>query len=253
MSTPHSAQAIRLGLLVHGSKIWISEFLSIIFLSIILLTFFTLTLLIVLDEAVIRSNTQRIAALAAQKQAMAKNLVELSSKVKITDAMRAVLGDRLSAQTYSQLADLVQGNSSTYGYDPLLLLAVIEVESKFSSRASGKYKSGSASGAFGLMQLRLETAQEIAASLGMRVKNTGDLFRPDVNVALGVAYLTQLISQFRSFKLGLLAYNQGRGAILSQLAAQQPLSSDYYHKVLRKYYKFRAITDSLGMIGEIVK
>jgi soluble lytic murein transglycosylase len=253
MNTSHSAQAIRLGLLVHGNKIWISEFLSIFFLSIILLTFFTLTLLIVLDEAVIRSNTQRIAALAARKQAMAKSLGELSSKVKITDAMRAVLGGRLSAQTYSQLADLVQGNSSTYGYDPLLLLAVIEVESKFSAQASGQYKSGSASGAFGLMQLKIETAREIAASLGMRVKNTADLFRPDVNVVLGVAYLTQLISQFRSFKLGLLAYNQGRGAVLSQLAAQQPLSSVYYHRVLRSYYKFRAITDSLGLIGEANK
>jgi len=82
------------------------------------------------------------------------------------------------------------------------------VESKFSAQASGQYKSGSASGAFGLMQLKIETAREIAASLGMRVKNTADLFRPDVNVVLGVAYLTQLISQFRSFKLGLLAYNQ---------------------------------------------
>jgi soluble lytic murein transglycosylase-like protein len=253
MSTSHSAQAFRLGLLVHGNKIWISEFLSIFFVSSILLTFFAFTLLILIDEAVIHSNAQRIAALGSQKQAMVKKLGELSSKVKITDAMRAVLGDRLSAQTYSQLADLVQGNSSTYGYDPLLLLAVIEVESKFSARASGQNKSGAASGSFGLMQLKLETAQEIAASLGMRVKNTGDLFRPDVNVALGVAYLTQLISQFRSFKLGLLAYNQGPGVILSQLAAQQPLSNDYYHRVLRSYYKFRAITDSLGMMGEVNK
>jgi soluble lytic murein transglycosylase-like protein len=253
MSTHHSAQAFRLGLLVHGNKIWISEFLSIFFVSTILLTFFTLTLLILFDEAVIHGNGQRIATLAAQKQAMAKNLADLSSKVKIVDAMRAVLGDRLSSQTYSQLADLVQGNSSTYGYDPLLLLAVIEVESKFSARASGQYKNGTASGAFGLMQIKLETAQEIAASLGMKVRSNSDLFRPDVNVALGVAYLTQLISQFKSFKLGLLAYNQGRGAILSQLAAQQPLSIDYYHRVLRSYYKFRAITDSLGMMGEVVK
>ena len=253
MSTHHSAQAFRLGLLVHGNKIWISEFLSIFFVSSILLTFFALTLLILIDEAVIHSNAQRIATLSSQKQAMAKSLAELSSKVKIVDVMRAVLGDRLSAQTYSQLADLVQGNSSTFGYDPLLLLAVIKVESKFSAQASGQYKSGMASGAFGLMQLKLETAQEIAASLGMRVNSIHDLFRPDVNVALGVAYLTQLISQFKSFKLGLLAYNQGRGAILSQLAAQRPLSIDYYHRVLRSYYKFRAITDSLGMMGEINK
>jgi hypothetical protein len=31
------------------------------------------------------------------------------------------------------------------------------------------------------------------------------------------------------------------------------LSSDYYHKVLRKYYKFKAVTDSLEMMGEANK
>jgi soluble lytic murein transglycosylase len=103
------------------------------------------------------------------------------------------------------------------------------------------------------MQLKLETAQTIAASLGMTVRSNADLFRPDVNIALGVAYLTQLIAHFKSFKLGLLAYNQGPGVIVEQLATQQPLSIDYYHKVLKSFYRFHAITDSLGIVGDSSK
>jgi soluble lytic murein transglycosylase len=250
MSTHHSAQAFRFGLLVHANKIWISEFLGIIFVSTVLLTFFMLTFLVLLDEGLILSNDRRILALKSDKTIMVKDLGELSSKAKIVDAMRMVLGTRLPAQAYGQLADLIHKNSTAFGYDPLLLLAVIEVESKFRAGASGQYKSGEASGAIGLMQLKFETAQEIAKSLGMSVTTIHDLFRPDINVPLGVAYLTQLISKFHSFKLGLLAYNQGPGVILGQLATQQPLSIDYYNRVLQSYYEFRAITDSLGIAGD---
>ena len=250
MKPARASLLLRLGVILHGNKIWISEAASIVLIAGILLAFFTLTFLIVLDEAIIRSNDRRILSLNESKQAGEKELADLASKERIIDAMRAVLGAQLSAQTYWHLADLVHESSSTYGYDPLLLLAVIDVESRFSARAAGQYRSGEASGAFGLMQLKLETAQKIARSLGITVHGTADLLRPDVNVVLGAAYLTQLIAHFRSFKLGLLAYNQGPGAILEQLASQQRLSSDYYHRVLRKYYRFRAITDSLGIVKD---
>jgi soluble lytic murein transglycosylase-like protein len=250
MSALQTTPGFRAGLVVHGNKIWISEFMSIFFVSSILLAFFSLTSFILVDEAVIASNDRRISSLKSDRLTRTKDLVDLPSKVRILEAMRGIIGQALPAQIYGQLADLVRKNSATFGYDPLLLLAVIQVESRFSAEALGHYKDGEASGAFGLMQIKLETAQEIAASLGMKVKSTKDLFRPEVNVPLGVAYLTQLISQFHSFKLGLLAYNQGRGVILEQLASRQPLSIDYYHRVLRNYYKFRAVTDSVGVVRD---
>ena len=253
MKPGRSSLLLRVGIILHGSKIWISELSSIFLIAALLLAFFTLTFFIVLDEAKILSNDRRILSLHESKQASEKDLADLASKEKIIEAMRAVLGTRFSAQTYWHLAGLVHESSSTYGYDPLLLLAVIDVESRFSARAAGQYKSGEASGAFGLMQLKLETAQEIGRSLGIDVRTSADLLRPDVNVVIGAAYLMQLIAHFHSFKLGLLAYNQGPGVILEQLASQQHLSSDYYHKVLRKYYRFRAITDSLGIVKDSSK
>jgi Transglycosylase SLT domain len=253
VKTGRASPLLRLGVILHGSKIWISEAASIVLIAGVLLAFFTLTFVIVLDEAIIRSNDRRILTLKENRQADERDLSDLVSKERIIATMRAVLGNRFSSQTYWHLAGLVHENSSTYGYDPLLLLAVIDVESRFSARAAGQYKSGEASGAFGLMQLKLETAQEIGRSLGMNVPTSADLLRPDVNVVLGAAYLMQLIAHFRSFKLGLLAYNQGPGAIIEQLAAQHRLSSDYYHRVLRKYYRFRAITDSLGIVKDSSK
>jgi hypothetical protein len=250
MSTHHASQKFRLGLIIHGNKVWISEFLSIFFVSTVIITLFTLTLLIFINEALIRVYDRRISTLSSEKVVLTNELFVVSSKAKIVGAMRAFLGKKLSTETYSHLAGLVYENSTSFGYDPLLLLAVIHVESRFSQQANGKYRDGTASGAFGLMQIKLETAQEIATDLGMKVVSVNDLYRPNINIPLGVAYLTRLISRFRSFKLGLLAYNQGPGVIRGQLAAQEPLSIGYYNKVLKSYYKLRAITDSLGYGGE---
>ena len=242
MSTNQSTQAFRFGLLVHGNKVWISEFLSIIIVSTALVVLFSLTFSILLDEAIIRANDRNLTALKGDSLTMTSNLSELSEKVIISEALKSFKGVRLPASTCVQLADLVYANSTTYGYDPFLLLAVIHVESLFSSKAVGQYRNGDASGAFGLMQIKPETAQNIAKSLGIRVQTIHDLFRPEVNLALGVGYLTQLIAQFHSFKLGLCAYNQGPAVIQEHLSAQTPLSIGYYNRVLHSYYQLKKTT-----------
>jgi soluble lytic murein transglycosylase-like protein len=239
MSTHHASQAFRVGLLLHGSKIWISEFLSIIIVSTSLVTLFGLTFFILLDEAIIRANDRTISALKNDSLAQSKSLSELSQKVIIADALKSFRGGTLPLPTCALLADIVCNNSATYGYDPFLLLAVINVESMFSSSAMGQYKNGDASGAFGLMQIKLETAQDIARNLGMRVTTIHDLFKPEVNLALGVGYLTRLIAQFHSFKLGLLAYNQGPAVIQDYLSSKTPLPISYYNRVLKSYYQLK--------------
>ena len=56
---------------------------------------------------------------------------------------------------------------------------------------------------------------------------------------LGVGYLTRLIAQFHSFKLGLLAYNQGPGVVMDHLSTKTPLSINYYNRVLNCYYQLK--------------
>jgi soluble lytic murein transglycosylase-like protein len=148
-----------------------------------------------------------------------------------------------------RVATLVSSNSRKFGYDPILLLSVIHVESIFDPSAKGRYLSGELSGATGLMQLQYETAVEVAKQLHMPPLGPRDLLKPDVNLVLGVAYLTQLITQFKSFKLGLLAYNQGPVAVYQTISNGEPLTLDYYKLVLKSYFSLKKTAKEIEAEG----
>jgi soluble lytic murein transglycosylase-like protein len=170
---------------------------------------------------------------------LSHQLKELRKKEKIAAVLNDFTHKKLSVDVLWSLTELVYDNSKTFGYDPLLVLAVIHVESMFDPQALGKYRSGKYSGAFGLMQLKVETAKEVGARLGIAINSKEDLFVPEINIALGVAYLTKQISEFKSLKLGILAYNQGPGVILDNIKYRTPLSIRYYNKVLKSYFKLK--------------
>jgi soluble lytic murein transglycosylase-like protein len=235
--------AARMGLLLHGNKIWISEITSVFFIAFILLLLVASTFLLFVKEYKIHKNEKKISVLKANEWTAQKTLDQLVAKERISAAIKSELGINIAEPAYYQLVNLVYENSKTFGYDPLLVLAVIRVESVFNPQAKGRYKNSDLSGALGLMQIKPETAMEIAAFLKIPVKTNADLMRPEINMAIGVAYLTKLISSFKSFKLGLLAYNQGPSAIKEYLNGNQQLSIDYYNKVLRRYYILKKHVD----------
>lgn len=236
MNLQSIGRVLKRGFLVRGNKIWFSELLAILIVVSVLAILFACTFTIIIDEAVIRSHEKQIANLKSDTLNLTKEITGLTQKVILYNALKAFPVDSLSYSTLSQIADLAYENSKMFGYDPFLLLAVIQVESVFRSKAKGKYKSGLESGALGLMQIKFETAQEIAKSLQLSIATPHDLFKPEINLAIGIAYLTSLIARFKSFKLGILAYNQGPGVIREHLSTQTPLSIGYYNKVLKSYY-----------------
>jgi soluble lytic murein transglycosylase-like protein len=241
--THQSAQ--RVGIMFRRKKIWISELLSLFFVYAILILFFSLSVFILINHAVIDRNSRKCASLRAQKVEMIQLIEQLVAQEKITAAMKSVVRNTLSDTVFYQLVDLVYRNSKTYGYDPLLVLAVIQVESFFEPNALGRYKNMRLSGALGLMQVKPGTAREVAGNLGMPMPRDEDLFNPDVNIVVGIAYLTKCIGTFKSFKLGLLAYNQGPGVIKGRLQENQPLSIDYYERVLKKYFALKKAIEPL--------
>jgi soluble lytic murein transglycosylase-like protein len=177
----------------------------------------------------------------AEKINLTRDIEAMREKDRLVKLMNAVVGSKTQPSTVLQLADLVYKNSRQYGYNPELLLAVIAVESQFNPEALGRYKSGTLSGALGLMQVKYVTARAMANTLGMEGITPGDLLDPEINLILGTAYLTMLVSRFKSFKLGLLAYNLGPTTVRGSLARNEKLPMRYYEKVLAQYYKLKAL------------
>jgi soluble lytic murein transglycosylase len=88
--------------------------------------------------------------------------------------------------------------------DPLLIIAIIKVESNFIRNAR------SPRGAIGLMQLLPATGRELAQELGIKNLKAKDLENPDVNIRLGMYYYRKLLDQFKNNQiLALAAYNAG--------------------------------------------
>ena len=84
------------------------------------------------------------------------------------------------------------------------LYAVLRTESLYDDRAV------SPAGALGLLQLMLPTARHVAQRAGLPAPAREDLFRPEVNIALGARYLRDLHRGFHEhFILTLAAYNAG--------------------------------------------
>jgi transglycosylase-like protein with SLT domain len=95
-------------------------------------------------------------------------------------------------------AELIESMSEAHGVDPLLVRALIQVESNY------KAKARSARGAMGLMQLMPSTAKQY---------NVRNPFDPKANLEAGIKRLKSLIDRW-GVELALAAYNAGEGAVM---------------------------------------
>jgi soluble lytic murein transglycosylase-like protein len=94
-------------------------------------------------------------------------------------------------------ADIIASLSEAHGVNPMLVSALIQVESNYRPRAR------SSRGAMGLMQLMPSTVREY------QVRNP---FEPKANIEGGIRHLRSLIDQF-GVEMALAAYNAGEGAV----------------------------------------
>jgi Transglycosylase SLT domain len=95
--------------------------------------------------------------------------------------------------------EIIASVSEAQGVDPMLVRALIQVESKFRPTARSR------KGAMGLMQLMPSTVREY---------NVRNPFEPKANIEAGIKHLKTLIDRFgSSLELALAAYNAGPGAV----------------------------------------
>lgn len=96
-------------------------------------------------------------------------------------------------------SEIISAMSQAHGVDPVLVSALIQVESGYRARAR------SPKGAMGLMQLMPSTA---------RLYKVRNPFDPKANIEAGIKHLKSLIEQFDDdIELVLAAYNAGEGAV----------------------------------------
>lgn len=133
-----------------------------------------------------------------------------------------------------EIVRIVERASARTGVDPLLLLSVIQVESRFDRTAV------SPRGAMGLMQIRPETAESLAAEIGLEWTGDEVLFDPEINVLLGALYLGQLQHRFRDLDAALAAFHAGPTRIESRLARSAGFSLRYTDRVWSVLFRLQA-------------
>jgi soluble lytic murein transglycosylase len=163
-----------------------------------------------------------------------KELVKIYSIVK---SNRPAIADKEAWK----VSNAVLHESARRDVDPMLVLAVIKVESGFRNQAL------SPMGARGIMQIMPETGKYLTEELfrldGFKTEDfmPQHLDDPALNIKLGVYYLDGLKKQFRNLSLALLAYNVGPTEMQNRLENNLQFSDQYAAVVLDAYREYRNV------------
>ena len=162
------------------------------------------------------------------------------------DRISAVLAKRapgLGLSLREHIARAIVEESNRAGFDPLLVLAVISVESEFQSNAVSHM------GARGLMQVRPTTLYFVAEKEGLKLSRAEIDADPSLNVRLGVRYLKTMRDQFwGNMDLALMAYNAGPTRLHLSLKARNTEPFQGYVRAVQRNYA--TLKRSLGERGD---
>jgi soluble lytic murein transglycosylase-like protein len=110
-----------------------------------------------------------------------------------------------------EVRPLIASTARLYQLDAELVEALVEAESSGNPRAVSRAQ------AYGLMQVRVPTARDMAG----RDVTVEELFDPVVNVDLGCRYLRRMLDRYGGdVRLALMAYNAGPGKVDQWRAAE---------------------------------
>ncbi len=121
----------------------------------------------------------------------------------------------------------ILAESARQGVDPALVLGMMRAESAMQADAR------SPADARGLLQLIDSTARAVGRRHGIPYSGATDLYRPDRNIALGVAHLGELLQRFNGdWTRVAAAYNAGIGNAERWHAERSGLPSDIWIETL---------------------
>lgn len=145
--------------------------------------------------------------------------------------------------------EIIVRASARRNVDPRFVLAIMRQESGFRERAR------SASAARGLLQLTIDIASKYGEEAGFKNIGEDDLYRPEVNIGIGVVYLADLFRMFPNLPEAVAAsYNGGEdnvarwvrraghkdaGVFSSEVGFTE--SKDYVFKVMANYRAYQQL------------
>jgi len=141
---------------------------------------------------------------------------------------------QLSAATVpSAYTSIIIQEGNAQGVDPALIAAVIQVESSFRPDAVNPEPTGQPS--YGLMQLQLATARDMAGDSSLQ---SSDLMDPSLNIALGTKYLRYQLDRYGGNEaMAAAAYNAGSARY--RAGSSQFVNQTYVDRVLGAVSEFR--------------
>ena len=164
---------------------------------------------------------------------------EVKREYYITKAVKEISKNNstLDSKSIYEISKTIYEESIKYNFNPLLITAIIKIESNFDPKAvSNSY-------AYGLCQVRRFIAPELAENIGIKWDGAEKtLFDPIKNIQIGVYYLSMLNRNFNDLKTTIIAYNQGPYNVQEQLTNNQELPNNYVDKVLGYYANLRGFS-----------
>jgi soluble lytic murein transglycosylase len=154
----------------------------------------------------------------------------------IIDVVLAQRAPDLGLTLRHQLGVAIAEEARRAGYDPLLILAIINVESDFDEEAV------SPKGARGLMQIQPTTLYFLAQQHGLRLSREEVATDPALQVRLGMN------DRFGNLDLALMAYNAGPAKIRRALQSGEAEVFRRYPALVRR--DFRSFREGEGLGGD---
>lgn len=166
----------------------------------------------------------------------------LPEDFSLIDLVLARRAPELGITLRRQVGVAIAEEARVAGYDPLLILAIIDVESDFEEAAVSNR------GARGLMQIKPSTLYFLAQRTGIKLSRQEVASDPALAVRLGIRYLRWLNDRFGNLDLALMAYNAGPTRIHRAVKSGSLEAFRQYPTLVRR--DFRRFRVGVGLGGD---